>query len=311
MLDATDAFVARRPDFPIKIGIYSFSSSVRQLLPIQPYDRAAIRSRAGAPAAPRRRHGDRRGDARGAARSLSRRRVPQVPAGRHRRREHQRPRARTTSRARSSRKSEGARADLFRRVRHEPGEVRVSQGGRRRRHRRRHRRRSCARRSTASTRARFSPRRSTPASGNRSRSNYVGTMSKEISVILQKFWSAFVAQINKVANMFWEADPIAQMRYEYDQRGRAAQGGPRRARAVSRPGRARHAAGVRQPVARAEARGRDQGLPEGRRSRDRGQVRARAAEGEGGARRQRAAAPDARDRVRQQPEEDPARERAS
>jgi phage shock protein A len=36
-------------------------------------------------------------------------------------------------------------------------------------------------------------------------------------VILHKFWSAFVAQINKVANIFWEADPIAQMRYEYDQ----------------------------------------------------------------------------------------------
>jgi phage shock protein A len=35
-------------------------------------------------------------------------------------------------------------------------------------------------------------------------------------VILHKFWSAFVAQINKVANMFWEADPVAQMRYEYD-----------------------------------------------------------------------------------------------
>jgi len=35
-------------------------------------------------------------------------------------------------------------------------------------------------------------------------------------MILQKFWSTFVAQINKVANMFWEADPIAQMRYEYD-----------------------------------------------------------------------------------------------
>jgi phage shock protein A len=35
-------------------------------------------------------------------------------------------------------------------------------------------------------------------------------------VIVQKFWSAIVAQINKVANMFWEADPIAQMRYEYD-----------------------------------------------------------------------------------------------
>ena len=43
MLDATDAFVARRPDFPIKVGIYSFSSSVRTLRPIQPYDRAAIR----------------------------------------------------------------------------------------------------------------------------------------------------------------------------------------------------------------------------------------------------------------------------
>src|SRR6476660_3687599 len=43
MLDATDAFVAKRPDFPIKIGIYSFSSNVRQLLPIQPYNRAAIR----------------------------------------------------------------------------------------------------------------------------------------------------------------------------------------------------------------------------------------------------------------------------
>ncbi len=44
MLDATDAFVARRPDFPIKIGIYSFSSSVRLMRPIQPYDRAAIRT---------------------------------------------------------------------------------------------------------------------------------------------------------------------------------------------------------------------------------------------------------------------------
>jgi Mg-chelatase subunit ChlD len=43
MLDATDAFIARRPEFPIKIGIYSFSSSVRILRPIQPYDRGAIR----------------------------------------------------------------------------------------------------------------------------------------------------------------------------------------------------------------------------------------------------------------------------
>jgi phage shock protein A len=36
-------------------------------------------------------------------------------------------------------------------------------------------------------------------------------------VIVQKFWAAFMAQINKVANIFWEADPIAQMKYEYDQ----------------------------------------------------------------------------------------------
>jgi phage shock protein A len=35
-------------------------------------------------------------------------------------------------------------------------------------------------------------------------------------VIVHKFWSAFLAQINKVANLFWEADPVAQMRYEYD-----------------------------------------------------------------------------------------------
>ena len=43
MLDATDAFIAKRPDFPIKIGLYSFSSSVRTLRSIQPYERSAIR----------------------------------------------------------------------------------------------------------------------------------------------------------------------------------------------------------------------------------------------------------------------------
>jgi phage shock protein A len=35
-------------------------------------------------------------------------------------------------------------------------------------------------------------------------------------VILHKFWAAFRAQINKIANLFWESDPVAQMRYEYD-----------------------------------------------------------------------------------------------
>jgi Mg-chelatase subunit ChlD len=44
MLDATDAFIARRPDFPIKVGIYTFSSSVRVQRPIQPYDKSAVRT---------------------------------------------------------------------------------------------------------------------------------------------------------------------------------------------------------------------------------------------------------------------------
>jgi phage shock protein A len=35
-------------------------------------------------------------------------------------------------------------------------------------------------------------------------------------MIFGKIWSAIRAQLNKLANFFWEADPIAQMRYEYD-----------------------------------------------------------------------------------------------
>ena len=35
-------------------------------------------------------------------------------------------------------------------------------------------------------------------------------------MILGKLWSAVRAQLNKIANVFFEADPIAQMRYEYD-----------------------------------------------------------------------------------------------
>jgi Mg-chelatase subunit ChlD len=44
MLDATEAFIAKRPEFPIKIGVYSFSSHVRTLMPIRAYDRPAIRA---------------------------------------------------------------------------------------------------------------------------------------------------------------------------------------------------------------------------------------------------------------------------
>lgn len=35
-------------------------------------------------------------------------------------------------------------------------------------------------------------------------------------MILGKLWHTLMAQINKVANIFWTADPIAQMQYEYD-----------------------------------------------------------------------------------------------
>ena len=35
-------------------------------------------------------------------------------------------------------------------------------------------------------------------------------------MIFGKMWAAFRAQMNKLANFFWTADPIAQMQYEYD-----------------------------------------------------------------------------------------------
>jgi Mg-chelatase subunit ChlD len=42
MLDATDALMARRPGFEVKVGLYSFSSSTEGILPIRPYDRAVL-----------------------------------------------------------------------------------------------------------------------------------------------------------------------------------------------------------------------------------------------------------------------------
>lgn len=36
-------------------------------------------------------------------------------------------------------------------------------------------------------------------------------------MIIGKLWRALKAQMNKLANFFWQADPIAQMQYEYDQ----------------------------------------------------------------------------------------------
>ena len=34
--------------------------------------------------------------------------------------------------------------------------------------------------------------------------------------MMGKFWRALMAQVNKLANFFWQADPIAQMQLEYD-----------------------------------------------------------------------------------------------
>ncbi len=36
-------------------------------------------------------------------------------------------------------------------------------------------------------------------------------------MIIGKLWHSLMAQMNKLANFFWTADPIAQMQYEYDQ----------------------------------------------------------------------------------------------
>lgn len=42
VLAATDSLVASRPDFPVKVGLYTFSGSVRRVLPLAPYDHAAL-----------------------------------------------------------------------------------------------------------------------------------------------------------------------------------------------------------------------------------------------------------------------------
>jgi phage shock protein A len=44
-------------------------------------------------------------------------------------------------------------------------------------------------------------------------------------MIVGKLWRALRAQINKIANLFWTADPIAQMQYEYDMAVEQLKGG--------------------------------------------------------------------------------------
>jgi phage shock protein A len=44
-------------------------------------------------------------------------------------------------------------------------------------------------------------------------------------MIIGKLWRALKAQVNKIANFFWTADPIAQMQLEYDQAVEQLKGG--------------------------------------------------------------------------------------
>ena len=176
MLDATDAFVAKRPDFPIKIGIYGFSSDVSTQLPLQPYNRDAVRS---ALARLRRPGGGTAiGEAMRAARpdlyraGVFRKYLLVVTDGEN-----------TVGRSPDDvardifRKSEGAvqiyfvafdtSPERFAFLKDVGGDV-IGAG---------ERRRAPHWRSTGSTRAGFSPRRSTPASANRSGSD--GERSRE------------------------------------------------------------------------------------------------------------------------------------
>ncbi|MEO6526610.1 MAG: vWA domain-containing protein [Gemmatimonadaceae bacterium] len=65
-LTATDVALAKRPDFPIKVGIVLFSDAAAVLLPVQPYDRDSVRAALGRVPEPR--GGTAIGDAMDAAR---------------------------------------------------------------------------------------------------------------------------------------------------------------------------------------------------------------------------------------------------
>ena len=53
MIASTDSFVAKQPDFPIKVGLYQFSSDVETLVPVQAYNRPALRRALESMTAPR------------------------------------------------------------------------------------------------------------------------------------------------------------------------------------------------------------------------------------------------------------------
>jgi Mg-chelatase subunit ChlD len=214
MLDATDAFVARRPDFPIKIGIYTFASSVSRTLPIQVYNRDIVRAALKQLPAPG--GGTAIGEAMRDARpdlyraGVFRKYLLVVTDGENTNGRDPEDVARTIFQ-----KSEGAVQIYF--VAFDTSAEKFGflkeVGGRRDRRRERPGTAHGARRDLPGPHSRRGHRRRRA----RAREEVTRRDLKESPVIVQKFWSAFVAQLNKIANVFWEADPIAQMRYEYDQ----------------------------------------------------------------------------------------------
>jgi Mg-chelatase subunit ChlD len=44
MLETTDSFVARQPDFPVNVGLYTFSGTVKRVVPVKPYNREELQS---------------------------------------------------------------------------------------------------------------------------------------------------------------------------------------------------------------------------------------------------------------------------
>src|SRR5688500_11719931 len=44
MLETTDSFAVRQPDFPVNVGLYTFSSTVNRIVPVKPYNREELRA---------------------------------------------------------------------------------------------------------------------------------------------------------------------------------------------------------------------------------------------------------------------------
>ena len=104
--------------------------------------------------------------------------------------------------------------------------------------------------------------------------------TKGAAMIFGKLWHTLMAQINKLANIFWTADPIAQMQYEYDlavaQLKEGREGLEQYRALVERVSRQ---VAMRQ-AARHQAGSQDQGLSSGRRPRYGGAVRPGTAKGQ-------------------------------